>query len=425
MQAQESRSNNQQKTNSPTASTGRVLQKKRNRTGLPDPLKTGIENLSGYAMDDVKVHYNSSKPAQLQAHAYAHGTNIHLGPGQQKHLPHEAWHVVQQKQGRVKPTMQLKGMQINDDDKLETEAELMGSRAMQLKPKENNWDYDQNMNLNQKFEKPAQLQEMATYSEIKLSSDSDTIQRVQIDIDNLDTDNQQEIWTYFYQLTNRTDIEDLITAVKRVGDNALAEELSDAADSVYSDWSSFEEEKKYIDLADTWENSRTFPRKRAYKRKKKKRLNPHLIKNSIGKKTNFSKGKKKGVVRETIPKYPLWNAMAKASILNKQITKLSHEEINKILRHTGYSSTNHFAQRVSKRKHIKDDRWGSVGISTGKQLVMELKNAYAKDAPYSNSKGMNTQDLLILSGLAKVVVNPDSKKLVTVSFPEDNKKHTK
>ncbi|HAP61901.1 MAG TPA: hypothetical protein DCR93_21180, partial [Cytophagales bacterium] len=36
------------------------------------------------------------------------GTDIHLAPGQQKHLPHEAWHVVQQKQGRVKPTLQPK-----------------------------------------------------------------------------------------------------------------------------------------------------------------------------------------------------------------------------------------------------------------------------------------------------------------------------
>ena len=60
------------------------IQKKENNTGLPDNLKSGIENLSGYAMDDVKVHYNSSKPAQLQAHAYAQGTDIHLGAGQEK-----------------------------------------------------------------------------------------------------------------------------------------------------------------------------------------------------------------------------------------------------------------------------------------------------------------------------------------------------
>lgn len=106
------------------------IQKKEKNTGLPDNLKSGIENLSGYSMDDVKVYYNSDKPAQLQAHAYAQGTDIHLGSGQEKHLPHEAWHVVQQKQGRVKPTMQMKKVNINDDVELEQEADLMGAKAM-------------------------------------------------------------------------------------------------------------------------------------------------------------------------------------------------------------------------------------------------------------------------------------------------------
>lgn len=111
-----------------------LIQKKENNTGLPDDLKTGIENLSGYSMDDVKVHFNSDKPAQLQAHAYAQGTDIHLASGQEKHLPHEAWHVVQQKQGRVKPTLQMKGkVNVNDDEGLENEADVMGAKAMQMK----------------------------------------------------------------------------------------------------------------------------------------------------------------------------------------------------------------------------------------------------------------------------------------------------
>ena len=104
---------------------------KPNNTGLPDNLKSGIENLSGMSMDHVKVHYNSDKPAQLQAHAYAQGSEIHVAPGQEKHLPHEAWHVVQQAQGRVKPTVQMKGgVGVNDDVGLETEADLMGARAL-------------------------------------------------------------------------------------------------------------------------------------------------------------------------------------------------------------------------------------------------------------------------------------------------------
>jgi len=101
-----------------------------NKTGLHDTLKSGIENLSGISLDDVKVYYNSEKPAQLQAHAFTQGTDIHMAPGQEKHLPHEAWHVVQQKQGGVKPTKQLKGkVNINDDNGLEKEADVMGAKA--------------------------------------------------------------------------------------------------------------------------------------------------------------------------------------------------------------------------------------------------------------------------------------------------------
>ena len=115
------------------------IQRKENNTGLPDDLKSGIENLSGHSMDDVNVHRNSDKPQQVQAHAYAQGTDIHLGPGQEKHLPHEAWHVVQQKQGRVKPTMQMmKKVNINDDLVLEKEADVMGNRALNLKSQNQN-----------------------------------------------------------------------------------------------------------------------------------------------------------------------------------------------------------------------------------------------------------------------------------------------
>jgi Domain of unknown function (DUF4157) len=103
-----------------------------NRTGLPAPLKAGIEALSGHAMDDVKVHESSSKPAELQALAYTQGTDIYMGRGQERHLAHEAWHVVQQKQGRVRPTMQLKGSSINDDAALEREADVMGQRALHM-----------------------------------------------------------------------------------------------------------------------------------------------------------------------------------------------------------------------------------------------------------------------------------------------------
>ena len=109
------------------------IQRQENNTGLPNNLKSGMENLSGLSMDDVKVHRNSDKPAQLQAHAYAQGTDIHLGPGQEKHLPHELGHVVQQKQGRVKPTKQMKGkVNLNDEPGLEKEADIMGKKSLSM-----------------------------------------------------------------------------------------------------------------------------------------------------------------------------------------------------------------------------------------------------------------------------------------------------
>lgn len=116
--------------------SSKTIQRKKNETGMPDNLKAGVENLSGMDMSEVRVHYNSDRPAQLNALAYAQGTDIHVAPGQERHLPHEAWHIVQQAQGRVKPTLQMKdGAYINNQNDLESEADRMGEIAIhQLKP---------------------------------------------------------------------------------------------------------------------------------------------------------------------------------------------------------------------------------------------------------------------------------------------------
>ncbi|NQY07935.1 MAG: DUF4157 domain-containing protein [Flavobacteriales bacterium] len=103
---------------------------KANNTGLPNNLKSGMETLSGMSLDHVKVHYNSAKPATVQAHAYAQGSNIHLASGQERHLPHELSHVVQQAQGRVKATTSVNGMAVNDNIGLEKEADSMGAKAL-------------------------------------------------------------------------------------------------------------------------------------------------------------------------------------------------------------------------------------------------------------------------------------------------------
>lgn len=100
------------------------------RTGLPEDIKSGVESLSGLSMDNVTVHYNSSHPARINALAYTQGTDIHVAPGQERHLPHEAWHVAQQARGRVQPTRQLRDrVAVNDDAGLEREASVMGRRA--------------------------------------------------------------------------------------------------------------------------------------------------------------------------------------------------------------------------------------------------------------------------------------------------------
>lgn len=111
-----------------------VQMKRENNTGMPDQLKSGIESISGIDISNVRVHFNSDKPAEVGALAYTQGTDIHVAAGQERHLAHEAWHVVQQAQGRVQPTMQLRDVAVNDDPGLEYEADVMGERAMSIQP---------------------------------------------------------------------------------------------------------------------------------------------------------------------------------------------------------------------------------------------------------------------------------------------------
>ncbi|MFT6827307.1 MAG: hypothetical protein ACI9Z3_000618 [Roseivirga sp.] len=68
----------------------------------PTAIEDGIEELSGHDMSDVRVHYNSSKPAQLNNEGFNQGKQISLSDPNEKHLPHEAWHVVQQESRKKK-----------------------------------------------------------------------------------------------------------------------------------------------------------------------------------------------------------------------------------------------------------------------------------------------------------------------------------
>ncbi|WNX84575.1 DUF4157 domain-containing protein [Agathobaculum sp. NTUH-O15-33] len=102
-----------------------VVQKKPmpNRTGIPSPMKQRFEAASGFSLDDVRVHYHSDQPARLHALAYTRGTQVHIAPGQERHLPHELSHVVQQKSGVVQPTAFINHIPVNASPALERQAE--------------------------------------------------------------------------------------------------------------------------------------------------------------------------------------------------------------------------------------------------------------------------------------------------------------
>lgn len=101
--------------------------------GLSAELVNGFQASTGHDLSDVKVHRNSGKPKDLGALAYAQGNEIHLGSGQEKHLAHEAAHIVQQREGQVKANTQVAGKPVNSETSLETGADQMGAKAMQMK----------------------------------------------------------------------------------------------------------------------------------------------------------------------------------------------------------------------------------------------------------------------------------------------------
>lgn len=103
-----------------------------NNTGIPNAIKAGAENLSGLDLSAVKVHYNSDKPQQFGAYAFALGTDIHISSGNEDLLPHELWHVVQQLNNKVSATEQINNTPINKDMSLEKEAIQMGKKIITI-----------------------------------------------------------------------------------------------------------------------------------------------------------------------------------------------------------------------------------------------------------------------------------------------------
>lgn len=72
-------------------------------------------------------------PAELGALAYTQGTRVYLGPGQERHLPHELGHVVQQKLGMVRAdTWHESGAALNTDQALERQADRIGAGSERM-----------------------------------------------------------------------------------------------------------------------------------------------------------------------------------------------------------------------------------------------------------------------------------------------------
>lgn len=112
-----------------SSSSQQQVDRQPNKTGIPDRLKAVIEHFSGLSLAEVRVHYNSDMPAKVKAHAYTEGLNIYIAKGQEKHLAHEIWHVVQQMRNQLKATETEGGKKIDKDPKKEADADKVGNLA--------------------------------------------------------------------------------------------------------------------------------------------------------------------------------------------------------------------------------------------------------------------------------------------------------
>lgn len=94
------------------------------------PLRRAAEKAGNVDLSDVRLHYPSKECGRYDAAAFTCGTQIHIAAGREGSLPHELWHAVQQRQGRVQPTSTVEGALLNDAPALEKEADLMGETTV-------------------------------------------------------------------------------------------------------------------------------------------------------------------------------------------------------------------------------------------------------------------------------------------------------
>jgi hypothetical protein len=103
---------------------------------LPPPVRERMESALGRDFTTVRIHPRDASAPRLGALAYTRGEHLHFAPGVYRPgsaagesvLRHELAHVVQQRQGRVRPT-RAGPVPLNDSPVLEREADLFAART--------------------------------------------------------------------------------------------------------------------------------------------------------------------------------------------------------------------------------------------------------------------------------------------------------
>lgn len=118
------------------------VQLKKNEN-LPEDLQTNMEHSLGHDFSNVNIQKDSQEAADMHARAFTKGDSVHFARGefdphseQGKNLiGHEFTHVAQQRSGAVQPTRIMgKGLQLNDNQGLEHEADHFGRKAAKGDP---------------------------------------------------------------------------------------------------------------------------------------------------------------------------------------------------------------------------------------------------------------------------------------------------
>lgn len=111
---------------------------------MPVVVRSKMERAFGVDFSGVRI-FEGARAEALGARAYTQGTEIHFAPGEyrpesargQEILGHELAHVVQQSQGYVGQTTEMRGVAVNADAGMETAADEMGAKAARGEPARN------------------------------------------------------------------------------------------------------------------------------------------------------------------------------------------------------------------------------------------------------------------------------------------------